>query len=144
MMARFNYKFQAIEDIKEKIKKNSQKEFAVCQRAVDEKISEINFIQKQIDESYIIKEKLTPQEMIFLEKYRESLNNRLDVNKKELMVLEEEKNNKLRVLVTHHQEHKVFELLKEKKLEEFTKDQLKTEMKLNDDIANQKFNRKEK
>lgn len=143
-MAKFNYKFQAVEDIKEIIKINSEKEFAASQRAVEEKISEINLILNQIDDSYIVRDRLTPQEMIFLEKYRESLTKRLEVKEKELLVLEDEKKMKLKTLITHHQEHKVFELLKEKKLDEFNKDQLKIEMKLNDDIANQKFNRKDK
>lgn len=143
-MAKFQYKYDSIEGIKGKIKKNSEKEYGLSRKAVEAKKSEIEALKKERSESYNIETKLTAQEIIFLEKYRESLLQKIDTKKNELTDLENESSKKLQTLIEHHKEHRVFEKLKEKQLEEFQKDQLKIESKNIDEIANQKFNRKEK
>lgn len=143
-MSRFKYRFQAIEDIKEKVKKNSEKEYAISKKIADAKELEIIKLKKELDSSFIQKEKLNAQEMIFLEKYRDSLNKRIELKERELKILEDECTQKLVQLVDHHKDHKVFERLKEKHREEFHKEQDKQEMKSIDEMANRKFNRKEK
>ncbi|MCZ7603281.1 MAG: flagellar export protein FliJ [Melioribacteraceae bacterium] len=143
-MSRFQYKFQAIEDIKEKIKKNSEKEYALSRKVVDAKKDEINEIKNNLEETFTEQAKMTPQEMIFRASYREALIRKMELKEKELAILEDESKHKLAQLVEHHKDHKVFERLKEKHLDEFTKEQTKLEMKFIDEIANQKFNRKEK
>lgn len=143
-MAKFKYKYDSIEGIKEKIKKSSEKEYALSRKAVEAKKEEIETLKKEHSESYNIEPRKTAQEIIFLEKYRESLLQKIDAKKNELVSLEEEAVKKLKTLIEHHKEHRVFEKLKEKQLEEFQKDQLKIEAKTIDEIATQKFNRKEK
>lgn len=143
-MAKFQYKYESIEGIKDKIKKNSEKEYSLSKKAVKSKKDEIEGLKKEHSESYKIETKLTAQEIIFLGKYRESLLQKIDTKKIELNNLEKESFKKLQTLIEHHKEQRVFEKLREKQLEEFQKDQLKIESKNMDEIANQKFNRKEK
>ena len=143
-MSRFKYKFRAIEDIKEKIKKNSEKEYAISKKIADAKRLEIDKLKTEQENSFIQREVLNVQEMVFLEKYRDSLAKRIEFKKKELVALENECDQKLKQLVDHHKDHKVFERLKEKHHEEYNKVQYKHEMKTIDEMANQQFNRKEK
>lgn len=143
-MSQFKYRFQAIEEIKEKIKKNSEKEYAISRKIADSKKNEIEMLQKELDNSFIQCAILNAQEMIFLENYRTSLTNTIEFKSRELLELEKECEEKLAQLVEHHKDHRVFEKLKEKHHEEFLKDQSKSELKSIDEMANQKFNRKEK
>lgn len=141
-MDKFKYRFQSIEDVKEKVKKNSEKEFAVAVMKVNEKQSEIELILKEIDDSYNDVKVLNPKEMVFLEKYRESLKQKLKKKEDELSALIQAKENKQTQLTQHHKEHKVFVKLKEKQLAQHISDQKKLEQKSIDEIANQKFNNK--
>ncbi len=141
-MEKFKYRFQSIEDVKEKVKKNSEKEFAVAVMKVNEKQSEIELILKEIDDSYNDVKVLNPKEMVFLEKYRESLKQKLKKKEDELSALIQAKENKQTQLTQHHKEHKVFVKLKEKQLAQHISDQKKLEQKSIDEIANQKFNNK--
>lgn len=143
-MAKFHYKYESIEEIKEHIKKNSEKEYALSLKAIENKKNEIKVLHQEYNNSYDMNTKLTTQEIIFLEKYRENLMAAIDKKKNELKELEKKSVEKLKVLVEHHKEHKVFEKLKEKELENFIKDQNKLEAKTLDEIANQNFNRREK
>lgn len=143
-MTRFQYKYSTVEDVKEKIKRNSEREYAISRKAADAKKIEIERLNKNYLDSFVELEKLTPQEIIFIEKYRESLLNNLEIKKIELADLENECKHKLEILVEHNKDYKVFEKLKEKHLEEFLKNQYKLEMKSIDEIANQKFYRREK
>lgn len=142
-MAKFEYRFQSIEEVKEKIKKNSEKEFSVVLMKINEKQSEIDLIKKELDESHQDVGKMNPREMVFLEKYRNSLKTRMKKKERELSILENEKKLKQAQLTQHHKEHKVFVKLKEKQFNDFQNDQKKLDQKATDEIANQKFNNKE-
>ena len=141
-MEKFKYRFQSIEDVKEKVKKNSEKEFAVAVMKVNEKQSEIELILKEIDDSYNDIKVMNPKEMVFLEKYRDSLKQKLKKKENDLSALIQAKEKKQIQLTQHHKEHKVFVKLKEKQLAQHISDQKKLEQKSIDEIANQKFNNK--
>lgn len=143
-MGKFEYRFQSIEEVKEKIKKNSEKEFAVVLIKINDKKNEIDLVEKGIKESYEDVKTLNPGEMVFLEKYRDSLKTKLYRKERELSALEEEKRKKQAILTQHHKEHKVFVKLKEKQFNDFQNDQKRLEQKSTDEIANQKFNSKQK
>lgn len=143
-MANFQFKYQNIEDIKEKVKKNAEKEYALILVKIEEKKQEIEEVEGLIEESYTVKTKSTAKELIFLNNYRDSLTQRLKKKNVELKELDKKKARKLKELTVKYQEHKIFEKLKEKMKADFHHEMLKNELKNNDDIANQKFNRKEK
>lgn len=143
-MKKFEYRFQGIEDVKEKIKKNTEKEFAVILMKIKDKQEEIQIVKQELSGSFSEHGKLTPQEMIFLEKYRDSLKMRIDRKENELKKLNKEKNAKQLELNKHHKEHKIFVKLKEKQFNEYKEELKKFEQKSTDEIANQKFNSAEK
>jgi len=142
-MGKFEYRFQSIEEVKEKIKKNSEREFALVLIKINEKLAEIDFVKKELEDSYKDVKIMNPQEMIFLEKYRNSLKTKLKKKGKELSDLENEKRKKQAELTKHHKEHKVFVKLREKQFNDYQNDQKKLDQKSTDEMANQKFNTKE-
>lgn len=138
-MADFKFKYKNVEDIKERIKKNSEKEFFIIKKSVSEKEEEIKTLICEIQNSFSHKSKLNAKEMIFLERYRESLVYKLEIKQRELGDLEKESEKKLKQLIEHSKEHKILDILEKKHFEDFHKEKLKAETKMFDEIANQKF-----
>lgn len=143
-MKNFKFKYQNIEDIKERIKKNTEREYSQILLLIEDKKNEIIKIENLVEESFNLKQKLSPKELVFLNHYRETLNNKIKRKTNELNELENKRKKKLSELTARHKEHKIFEKLKEKMHSEFKYEAGKIEQKNNDDIANQKYSREEK
>lgn len=137
-MAKFQYKFKSIKDIKERLEKKTQKELAIIDLEIKNKNEEIVELTRQLQECN--RKKLESKtnkikDLHFYEKYQRFLIEQIELVQKYILVRKKERAKKMMELVKKTQETKTFEKLEEKHLSEFIKVQDKLEQKEMDEFA---------
>ena len=137
-MAKFQYKFKTIKDIKERLEKKAQKELAIIDLEIKNKNEEILVLTKQLQECN--RKKLESKsnkikDLHFYEKYQRFLIEQIELVHKYILVRKKERAKKMIELDKKSQETKTFEKLEEKHLTEFLKAQDKLEQKEMDEFA---------
>jgi len=141
-MAKFNYRFESIKQIKKRYEKKVQKEVAVIDIEIKKKEAQIFEINKKLKferEKILEKGSKKASDLHFYSMYENYLLNEKDKIKHELEIKKREKKIKLKELEEKTKETKIFEKLEEKHLEEFTLEQNKIEQLELDEIAVKKF-----
>lgn len=140
-MAKFQYKFQSIQHVKEMQEKRAQKEVAIIEMEIEKCRMEYDNLQKQEEESRnsMPLKSITVAEMKFRKGYELCISQKRDVILKKIDKLESEKEKKMAELVKRSKEHKIFDTLKESYLERFNQEQNKLELNQIDEIATQKY-----
>ena len=145
-MAKFKYKFESVRNVKEIFQKKIQKEVAEIEMQIDEYnqyylslINDLESIKKNF-----IKRHMTVAELKFQENYEMSIQRKLHVLKKHINELEEQKNQKLKVLAQKTKEKKIFDELEVNYLEAYNIEQSRIESIRTDEMANQRFIRQAK
>lgn len=137
-MAKFQYKFKTIKDIKERLEKKAQKELAIIDLEINNKNEEIIELTKQLQECN--RQKLESKsnklkDLHFYEKYQRFLIEQIELVQKYILARKKERAKKMIELVKKSQETKTFETLEEKHLTEFLKTQDKLDQKEMDEFA---------
>ena len=137
-MAKFEYKFKTIKDIKERLEKKAQKELAIIDLEIKNKNEEILELTKQLQECN--RKKLESKsnkikDLHFYEKYQRFLIEQIELVQKYILARKKERAKKMLELVKKSQETKTFEKLEEKHLTEFLKAQDKLDQKEMDEFA---------
>lgn len=144
-MAKFNYKFASIQKIKETFEKKAQKELSVIDLAINKKRAQIEELQHEAEShrNESRKKNIKISEINFHQGYQKQIQLKIQVIEMDIEKLFEERKLKLDELILKSKEHKVFNKLEEKHREKFFSEQNKIEMLDIDEIAVQKFNRKD-
>lgn len=143
-MPKFKYKFESIKRIKKIIEKKVQKELLeiiVAIRQKEEEIQELDNIKQNAKNELSSKQILTVQELRFQNNYDKFIEEKKDKIKKEIAALEKSRILKMKELTEKSKEHKIFELLKEKHLEDFIIEESRKEQKAIDEVANLRYSR---
>ena len=138
-MGKFDFRYKTIQNVKEKIKKHTEKEYSLILKEIENRKQEIEDIKKEISSTYETSEKLSSKMIHFLNSYRNNLKSKIQTLEEEIEELKEQKENKRKEVAQKHMEFEVFNKLEEKKLEEYTEEEAKRENKFIDDLAIQKF-----
>lgn len=145
-MAKFKYKFESIKRIKESLEKKAQKEVAVIDLDIQKKNEECEKIMTKEKESKInFKQKtVSAGEMQFIKNYELFLQKKRAEIQKDIEILKTKREIKMSELVQKSKEHKIFNKLEEKHIENFYKEQDHLELGFIDELATQKFVRRKK
>lgn len=144
-MAKFLFKLQPLLNVKIQLEDSLKNELG---KAV-QKLEEEKRIQRQIElerEDCIDHVSLESARVITVEKLRKYsayislLNEKIELQKENVKYAENNVDNYREKLVKVVQEKKMLEKLKEKKHEEFLKDELKAERGINDEIVSYRYN----
>ena len=87
-MAKFKYKFETIKEIKQRLKRKTQKELALIDLDIKKKNNEIDEIKKELKatKAHKTEEKLKSSiELNFIEKYENFLNEQISINEKYIL-----------------------------------------------------------
>ena len=137
-MAKFQYKFKTIKDIKERLEKKAQKELAIIDLEIKNKNEEILELTKQLQECNRKKLEIKSnkiKDLHFYEKYQRFLIEQIELVEKYILARKKERSKKMLELVKKSQETKTFEKLEEKHLTEFLNAQDKLDQKEMDEFA---------
>lgn len=144
-MAKFIFKLDSVKRVKANYEKIAKRELAVInnyindhQKLKEKLIEEVNSLRNSV------KPRMTASELKFLGGYKNSLNQKIKNEEAELVRLEQEKKRKITEVMQRAKEKKILTQLEEHQLNEFTKEQDKTELKQFDEIAIQNFSRDKK
>ena len=143
-MAKFNFKFETIKRIKDKLKSKAQKELAEINLKIDQKHEKLDAARKELFQTKQMLRKGGGKvsELHYFERHGIFLDGKIKKMIAELENLEIEKQKRLDELVVKTQESKMFELLKEKHHQVYKEDELKKENTFLDELAIQKSGRK--
>ena len=143
-MAKFNYKFETVKRIKEKLKSKAQKELSEVNLKIEQKKKKMEETKTEMLENkhLLLQGNCKMVELHYYERHGIFLKGQLDKLTGELGRLEKEKTKKLKTLVDKSKEAKIFEMLEAKHLEKFNEEQMKLENTFLDELAIQKAGRK--
>lgn len=143
-MAKFKYQFESILRIKETLEKKIQKEISL----IDLEIDNLNkVLQDMLEERNVTKKNvgarrnIKASELQFYNEVEILMDAQMKKISGEINRLEEKKKVKVEELIAKSKEHKIFETLEGKHLEDFVFDQNQIEQKEIDEIAMKKFAR---
>src|SRR3989339_303597 len=137
-MAKFNYKFAAVQRIKSTIEKKVQKELSTIDLEIEKTKKVINDLileKKQRKEEVKSKKSLKVSELNFYESLEKNINAKIELVEREIKKLEKKRIMKQLELVEKSKETKMFEKLEVKHFNDFVKEQNKIEQIEMDDIA---------
>ncbi len=144
-MGKFKFKYKSIENLKRILEKQVQKELAEIDLEIEKvmdylsrlKIEKVNFIDKKDEprRTKIIDVQLN-------ENYLIQLDSKIEEVEEEIIELSEKRELKLKELEEKSKEKKIFEILGEKHLNEFIKEENRLEQLEIDDIATKRYIRK--
>lgn len=141
-MAKFNYKFAAVQRIKNTIEKKVQKELSTIDLEIEKTkkiINDLTLEKKQRKEEVKSKKSLKVSELNFYESLEKNINAKIELVEREIKKLEKKRIMKQLELVEKSKETKMFEKLEIKHYGDFVKEQNKIEQIEMDDIATKKF-----
>ncbi len=144
-MAKFNYRYESIKNVKKNLEKKSQKELADLDLKIDKVKKDIKDLEEKKNQIKINekgKKTIKVSEAHTKIHYENYLNELIKAHQKIEDELNQERIIKLEELVTKSKEHKIFKKLEEKTKEEFFYTQNKSQQHQLDDISIQKFVRK--
>ena len=142
-MARFIYRFDSIKKTRDILEKKIQKELAEIDKYLESKREECRSLEKKKEESSkIIQQCKNVAELKLLDGYRNELESRIEIAKKNIRLLMEQRENKMDELIKKSKESKMFKLLEETHLQQFKHEENAKEDNIVNELAAQKFNRK--
>jgi flagellar FliJ protein len=143
-MAKFRFKLQAVLNIKEQTEDNLKNELGKALRKLEKEKEILKGIENERDK-YIERFNVQSGKGIVVEKLKEytiyisHLRNRMERQKDNINLAHKNVDNYREQLVKVVQERKILEKLKEKKYQEFLKEQLMEEQKLADEMVSYKY-----
>lgn len=141
-MAKFNYKFESVKQVKIALEKKVQKELTVVEMQIKKKLEEIEELLNEkgnYKAKTMSKKSLKVAELKFLSDFEKLVDGKVEIVKDEIQKLESERVIKRQELSQKSKETKMFEKLEEKHKIEHIKVQSKLEQIEIDDIATKKF-----
>ena len=144
-MGKFKYKYQSIENLKRILEKQVQKELAEIDLEIEKVMGYLS--QLKIEKANFIDKKDEPRRTKIIdvqlnENYLIQLESKIEKIESEILRLNKKRNIKLKELEEKSKEKKVFEILGEKHLNEFIKEENRLEQLEIDDIATKRYIRK--
>lgn len=137
-MTKFRYQYETIKRVKKIFEKKTQKELLEIVVEINKKLLELKELEniRQTAKNELAKKNITKAIMLkFNEDYDKYLIEKMENVQKEIKDLEMKKMKKTKELAEKSKEHKIFETLKEKHLEEFLLNENKKEQKESDENA---------
>lgn len=141
----FNFKFQSILDLKVRLEDQKKAKYGEANEELKKQKDKLNVLYDEREHQFDImrdrgKQGLTPKELIVYNNYMERLKRSIEIQK--VVVDKSQKAvEKARLeLVEAAKQRKMFETLKEKKLEEYWEDYYKKEQSQLDEIVSYKYN----
>lgn len=143
-MAKFKYKFDSIKKVKNALEKKAKKEVAVIELEIEKMNNKKKEIIEELNRSRSkqVSGTVKISEMQADKNYQSALEEQIKMVDREIAKLEEEKEKKLEELIQKSKEHKMFETLEDIHRENYNIAENRSEMKNYDEIATQKFVRK--
>ena len=141
-MAKFNYKYESIKNVKKNLEKKSQKELADIDNKIEKVKKDIMELENKKNQIKINEKSSKPIKISEVHSkihYEVYLNELIKINQKTVDNLNDERKIKLEELVTKSKEHKVFKTLETKTQEVFILEENKLQQHQLDDISIQKF-----
>ncbi len=144
-MGKFKYKYKSIENLKRILEKQVQKELAEIDLEIEKVIDFLS--QLKIEKANFIDKKDEPRRTKIIdvqlnEDYLMQLDEKIGKVEEEIVELNKKREVKLKELEEKSKEKKVFEILGEKHLNEFIKEENRLEQLEIDDIATKRYIRK--
>lgn len=141
----FNFKFQSILDLKIRLEDQKKSKYGEANEELKRQKDKLNVLYEERAHQYeLMREKgrtgVTPKDLIIYNNYMDRLKRSIEI---QLVVVAQAKKNveKARLeLVEAAKQRKMFETLKEKKLEEYWEDYYKKEQAQLDEIVSYKYN----
>jgi len=141
----FNFKFQSILDLKIRLEDQKKSKYGEANEELKRQKDKLNVLLEEREYQYnLMREKgkngVTPKELIIYNNYMERLKKSIEIQN---VVVEKAKKavEQARLeLVEAAKQRKMFETLKEKKLEEYWEDYYKKEQAQLDEIVSYKYN----
>ncbi|HVO73946.1 MAG TPA: hypothetical protein VMT35_07985 [Ignavibacteriaceae bacterium] len=142
-MPKFFYKYETIKNVKKNQEKIIQKEVAAINTEIRKLEDEYNKIEKDEAErrKNLSIKSMKAFELRFEKNYQFLVSKKLSFIKAEKEKLEIEKGKKISELVQKSIEHKIFNTLEENHLQQFKKEENKSESLRIDELAIQKYSR---
>ncbi len=137
-MGKFKFRYETLKSVREAMEKKAQKELAEIDLKIKKKYDEIKSLEiKKITErrKFDALRKATISQIQVFEKYIESLEAEKQRIQIEINKLDDLRYEKQKELMKKAQEVKIMEKLKEKHLEDFIREENKTEQKQIDETA---------
>lgn len=145
-MKKFQFKFETVLKVKESIEEKLKKELLKLHKLQYEQyqiLEKIKEEKKQISHDITKQLNTDIQSLIFFEQYLNLLRKQIDETMKKIQDLQKQIDTKRDEYINASKEKKTFERLKENYLNEYNKLIISNEQKILDEIAINKFNRKE-
>jgi flagellar export protein FliJ len=143
-MNNFKFKFEPVKRVKEALEKKTQKEIAVINLEINNKNDEINCITEEKRKNKLMDiVTISAGDLMFNRVYQRQLDNQIEEKLKSIDDLNVKKIKKTDELVVRAKEKKIFMTLEEIHKDIFTKEENDQDIKIINEIAIQKFARKE-
>ncbi len=145
-MAKFKFKFDNVKKVKEALETKTKKEIAVIDMEIArEKEQKQNIIDEanELTRKYE-KHNLKASELRFFKNYKTVTEKKIERIDENLHKLDVKRELKMDELVEKKKENKILSKLEENMLQEYEKEQNKLDLKKFDEIATQKFVRRDK
>ena len=144
-MGKFKYKYKSIENLKRILEKQVQKELAEIDLEIEKLMDSLSKLK--IEKANFIDNKDQPRrtriiEVQLNENYLIQLDEKIEKVEEDILEVSEKREVKLKELEEKSKEKKVFEILGEKHLNEFIKEENRIEQLEIDDIATKRYIRK--
>ncbi len=141
----FSFKFQSILDLKQRIEDQKKSKYGEANEELKNQKDKLNVLIEERDYQFDLmrekgKEGVTPKELIVYNNYMDRLKRSIEI---QTVVVEKAKvavEKARQELVEAAKQRKMFETLKEKKLEEYWEDYYKKEQAQLDEVVSYKYN----
>jgi flagellar export protein FliJ len=145
-MSKFVYKFRSIQKVKEALQKKVQKEIALIDLEKEKLKKQFDNIsnEEHASKKQSLKKDVSVGEIKFKKSYELCLDRKKSMLLKEIEKLNKKRDIKLTELLQKSKEHKIFDSLEEVYLENYKKEENRSESKFIDELATQKFIRQTK
>lgn len=141
-MSKFKFKLEPIKKVKENLESKVKREIAQFNAKINDKNSQREKLIQELDSirNYNL-QRISSFEMQFIQNYKITIISKIKDIEKEMIELENQKENKIKQLQIYAKERKIIEQYEEFKKAEFEKELNKLEMKVFDELAIQNFMR---
>lgn len=141
----FNFKFQSILNLKIRIEDQKKSKYGEANEELKRQRDKLNVLLEEREHQYNLmrekgKEGLTPKDLIVYNNYMERLKKSIEIQTTIVKKAEKDVEKARLELVEAAKQRKMFETLKEKKLEEYWEEYYKKEQAQLDEIVSYKYN----
>ncbi|MCX6151027.1 MAG: flagellar FliJ family protein [Ignavibacteriales bacterium] len=143
-MAKFQYKYESIKNVKKSLEKKAQKELAAFDFQIElikKEIIDLELKKNQIKINTEENKTIKISEVHTKIYYESFLDEAIKTFKDKMIIVEKERAEKLNELISKSKEYKIFKTLENKEQQDFLIEDNKTQQIQMDDISVQKFAR---